>query len=256
MTALSSAQEELLFSRTLLLEDLDEAALSRLRQSRVLVIGAGGLGCPVALYLAAGGVGHLHWVDGDLVNLSNLPRQVLFGPADEGQPKVLVGAAALGRLAPQCQVQASAVQADAHNLPDWIAEADLVIDCTDQFETRQLINRLCHRLGRRLVMASVIQWSGQLLLLDPLDPTAGCYACLFDPTTQQADAACGAFGVFSTAAGLVGLMQAHEALKWLAGLPVQTGLLRLVDSRSLEIQAVRVLRHSGCPVCAGRPAGL
>jgi len=246
-----NASEELLFSRNLLLEDFDESALQRLRQSRVLVIGAGGLGCPVAQYLACGGVGQLHWVDGDTVDLSNLPRQTLFGPADQDQAKVEVGARRLQVLAPHCDLRTTVAYADETNLPGWIEQADLVVDCTDRFATRQLINRGCVRFGKRLVIASVIQWAGQLFMVDPLDHQAPCYACLFDPQTPQADAACGAYGVFSTAAGLLGLMQAHEALKWLAGFPVKTGQLHLVDTKSLQFDSIAVPKKPGCPVCGG-----
>jgi molybdopterin/thiamine biosynthesis adenylyltransferase len=246
--------EELLFSRSLLLADFDDAALARLRQARVLVLGAGGLGCPVAQYLACGGVGHLHWVDGDDVDLSNLPRQTLFGPADQGQPKVKVGARRLNELAPHCQIQATVAFADEANLPAWIDQADLVVDCTDRFATRQLINRCCVRLGKRLVIASVIQWTGQLLMVDPADEQAACYACLFDPQTPQTDAACGAYGVFSTAAGLLGLMQAHEALKWAAGFTVRTGQLHLVDTKTLQFDRIQVPKKIGCPVCGHPPS--
>lgn len=244
-----NASEELLFSRSLLLEGFDEAALQRLRRSRVLVVGAGGLGCPVAQYLACGGVGQLHWVDGDTVDLSNLPRQTLFSPSDQDEPKVLAGAKRLKELAPQCELQTSVAYADETNLPGWIEQADLVVDCTDRFATRQLINRCCVRSGKRLVIASVIQWAGQLLMVDPSDQQAPCYACVFDPQTPQTDAACGAYGVFSTSAGLLGLMQAHEALKWLAGFPVKVGRLHLVDTKALQFDQITVPKNLSCPVC-------
>lgn len=248
-----NASEELLFSRSLLLEGFDEATLQRLRRSRVLVIGAGGLGCPVAQYLACGGVGQLHWVDGDTVDLSNLPRQTLFSPSDQGQPKVVAGTRRLKDLAPHCEFQATVAYADETNLPGWIEQADLVVDCTDRFATRQLINRFCVRLGKRLVMASVIQWAGQLLMVDPSDPQAPCYACVFDPQTPQTDAACGAYGVFSTSAGLLGLMQAHQALKWLAGFPVKVGRLHLADTKALQFDQITVPKNPNCSVC-GAPS--
>ncbi len=250
MAQFGTLDEERTFSRQLLLAEVDDAALQRLRHAEVLVVGAGGLGCPAAQYLAAAGVGRLRWVDGDTVDASNLPRQILFGPQDVGRPKVLAGQASLADRAPFCTILAEAEHGHAENLPGWIAQANVVLDCTDRFETRQLINRLCVAAHKPLVIASVIQWSGQLLVVDPRAPQAGCYACLFEPGLQGADAACGAFGVFSTAAGMVGLMQAHEALQLLMGLPVQAGELRLIDAKRLEISRVTVPRHPGCSVCA------
>ena len=243
--------EERLFSRQVLLADVDDTSMARLRAAEVLVVGAGGLGCPVALYLACGGVGRLRWADGDTVDLSNLPRQILFGPQSVGEPKVLAGRAALSALAPLCEVIAEVQHATPQNLPLWIEQAQVVVDCTDQFETRHLINRLCVAARKPLVIASVIQWSGQLLVVDPREASSGCYACLFDPDLGGTDAACGAFGVFSTAAGLMGLMQAHEALRLLMGLPVEAGEFRLFDAKRLQTDRVTIAKDPACRVCSG-----
>jgi len=241
--------QERLYSRQLLLTEMDDAAQARIRNARVLVIGAGGLGCPATLFLASAGVGHIRWVDADRVELSNLPRQILYGPADVGRLKVEAGADRLRTLSPLCEITTEAMHANAQNLPGWIASADLVLDCTDRFETRQTINRLCVAARKPLVIASVIQWSGQLLVVDPDWPEAGCYACLFSPETQGADAACGAFGVFSSAAGLMGTMQAHEALKRLAGIQKSAPQLHLFDAKGLQLQSIGLTRSASCPVC-------
>lgn len=247
-----SDDDEVLHSRTLLLPDITEAQLHRLRESRVLMVGAGGLGCPAAQALACAGLGHLLWFDPDRVALTNLPRQVLFGPQDVGRAKVLVGAARLAELAPGCRVEAEQRPVDADNVDALVANADLVMDCTDQFATRQLINASCVRQGVPLVSASVIQWSGQCLVIHPsAAPEEGCYACLFDPSLEGVDAACGAFGVFPTAAMTMGVLQAHLALLELLASPATSSPrpLRLIDFKHLDIQMVARHRRVDCPVC-------
>ncbi|NBT35018.1 MAG: HesA/MoeB/ThiF family protein [Betaproteobacteria bacterium] len=245
--------EELVHSRTLLLSEVSERQLTSLRRSRVLIVGAGGLGCPAAQCLAAAGVGAITLVDGDTVDASNLPRQTLFGPEDIGQPKPSVARARLAQTSPACAVVAVCDHAHADNLPELLAQSDLVLDCTDRFQTRQLINRLCVQTKKPLVAASVVQWSGQLMVIDLNQlPEAGCYACLFPPegsSAQSLDAACGAFGVFPTAAGLLGTLQAHVALMVLLGLSSTPSTFLLLDTKSLRLEAVGRLRRPDCPIC-------
>ena len=248
-----SPEQELRLSRTLLLDELQEDAAASLIGARVLVIGAGGLGCPAAQALAAAGVGSLIWVDGDTVEGSNLGRQTLFGPGDVGRLKVIAGQTALRRLNPDCSIEAISQHADDQNLPPLLQRCDLVLDCTDRFATRQLINRLCHMAGRPLVIGSVIRWSGQLLVVRP-EGEGGCYACVFDPaiaasSESRVDAACGAYGVFPTASAIMGLTQAHQALKILLGLPSGEGELLLWDAKSLRWDRIALPRRPGCPVC-------
>jgi molybdopterin/thiamine biosynthesis adenylyltransferase len=188
-------------------------------------------------------------VDPDVVSLSNLPRQVLFSPDDVGQSKAQVMAAKLQRLAPRLQIEGLAQRAGSENLGRWVSETDLVLDCTDQFATRQEINRFCVELGRPLVSASALQWSGQLLVVDPAQPGTGCYACLFDPSSQPQEAACGAYGVFSTAVGIMGVLQANEALKILLGKPPAVGCLRVFDAKETRLETLGFSRRAGCPVC-------
>ncbi len=237
------------FSRLLLLPDFEEHDLQILKAREVLVVGLGGLGTPVALYLAQAGLRRLCLVDPDTVGLSNLPRQVLYGPSDLGQPKAQVLADKLRQLAPDCHIEALATSANEDRLASWVAKADLVLDCTDQFATRQVINKVCLAQGTPLVSASALQWSGQLVVVDPAQPSAGCYACLFDPQRAPVEASCGAYGVFTTAVGAMGLLQANEALKILLGCRPAAGRLLLFDAKEPRLESLRFSARPGCPVC-------
>lgn len=241
------------FSRLLLLPDFDEVDLLSLSQKRVLLVGLGGLGAPVALYMAQAGLQAMRLIDPDTVSLSNLPRQVLFSPDDLGRYKAEVVAQKLRRLAPRLQVEEHTERATSENLSPWVAGADLVLDCTDQFSVRQEINRTCIHLGKPLVSASALQWSGQLLVVDPNQPQAGCYACLFDPANPPKEAACGAYGVFNTAVGTMGLLQANEALKILLGKKPSAGALRVFDAKEPRLETLRFSARPGCPVCQNQP---
>ena len=250
----ASANDERLtqFSRLLLLADFDESDLDRLQTQRVLIVGLGGLGSPVALYLAKSGLAEMRLADFDTVSLSNLPRQVLYGPHDIGRPKAEALAEALRGLAPETRFVAATEKADAQTLAHWVEEADLVLDCTDQFSTRQAINRACQQAKKPLVCASALQWSGQLLVIDPAQPDSGCYACLFDPASPPIEAACGAYGVMSTAVGTMGLLAANEALKILMGLRPTTGRLTVFDAKEPRLDTLRFRARSACPVCQVR----
>lgn len=242
------------FSRFLLAPEVSEDSLRRLRSSSVAVVGVGGLGCPVALYLAAAGIGRLRLIDPDTVEISNLPRQILFGLDDTGRDKARVAAARLGTFHPETQIEALAEAVTASNAQSLLSGTNLVIDCTDRFAARQVINEACHRLRVPLVIGSALQWSGQLLVVDPRQKGSGCYACLFPTEDEQpavVDAACGAYGVVSTAVGLVGLMQANEALKVLMGMPAPTGQLWQFEARSLGLETMRFRPRRGCLVCGG-----
>ncbi|MEY3669510.1 MAG: hypothetical protein RL258_905 [Pseudomonadota bacterium] len=253
-TAETDADDDRLtqFSRLLLLADFTESDLARLHTQRVLIVGLGGLGSPVALYLAKSGLAEIRLADFDTVGLSNLPRQVLYGPQDIGRPKAQALAEALGRLAPQTRFIAATEKAEAQALADWVEEADLVLDCTDQFVTRQAINRACHQGKKPLVSASALQWSGQLMVIDPAQPDSGCYACLFDPASPPVEAACGAYGVMTTAVGTMGLLAANEALKILMGQTPATGRLTVFDAKEPRLDTLRFRARSACPVCQTR----
>jgi molybdopterin/thiamine biosynthesis adenylyltransferase len=246
------------FSRFLLAPEVTEESLEKLRSASAVVVGLGGLGCPVALYLAAAGVGQLKLIDADTVDLSNLPRQVLFGPDNCGQNKAQAAATRLSALHPLAQIQPIARAVTSENAQQLLASTDLVIDCTDRFASRHVLNEACHSLKLPLVIGSALQWSGQLLVVDPRtdalsSDSKGCYACLFpkDQGEPVVDAACGAYGVISTAVGLIGLMQANEALKILMGRPAATGQIWQLETRSLGLEQMRFRPRKGCLVCGG-----
>lgn len=249
-------------SRHALLAGFDEEGVTAVSNARALVIGAGGLGCPAATYLASSGIGTLHWVDGDVVDATNLARQTLFSPDDIGKPKVTQGALALARINPQLNVIADAQFADAEFLDRAVALADVVLDCTDQWAIRQLINRTCVHHGVPLVSAAAIEWSGQLLVFNSKDPHSACYACVFDPQHKPAEHACGAYGVLAPLVGAMGCLQVAEALKLIVGqatpsatpdaTPKAAQKLSLFDLKSGSIEQLAVRRNPGCSVCANR----
>jgi molybdopterin/thiamine biosynthesis adenylyltransferase len=247
--------ETLRHSRHALLDGVDEEGVAVLQRSRALIIGAGGLGCPAATYLTTSGIGTLHWVDGDTVDATNLARQILFGPSDIGTPKVEAGIAALRRLNPQVNFIAAASFADASFLNEAIALADIVLDCTDQWSIRQLINAQCVRHKKPLITAAAIEWSGQLLAINTADPKDACYACIFDPATEPDAHACGAYGVLAPMVGAMGCLQAAEAIKMLLRGSGKTSLnagrqkLTLLDMKSGSWQQLVVTKDPHCSVC-------
>jgi molybdopterin-synthase adenylyltransferase len=238
------------YSRHLLLEEIGLEGQERLRQSHALVIGAGGLGSPVALYLGTAGVGRLTLVDHDAVDLTNLQRQLAHAMDRIGQPKVASARAAIAALNPQVQVEALAVRADDALLDRLVPAADVVVDCCDNFATRQAVNAACVRHRRPLVSGAAIRFDGQLAVFDPRDPQSPCYACLFPPGSAPEETRCATLGVFAPLVGIVGSMQAAEALKLLcgAGTPV-TGLLLMLDARTMDWTRLRTPRQPGCAVC-------
>lgn len=250
--------ESLRYSRHALLAGFDEEGVEAVRASRALVIGAGGLGCPAATYLAASGIGILHWVDGDVVDATNLARQTLFGPQDIGKPKVEQGAKALARINSEVHVIAEHRYADADFLNSAVPLADVVLDCTDQWKIRQEINKACIAHGVALVSAAAIEWSGQLLVVDPGNPESACYACVFDPAHQPAEHACGAYGVLAPLVGAMGCLQVAEAFKLIVGKAngatraVSPQRLSLFDLKSGSIQQLMVKRNPCCVVCSAQ----
>tara|TARA_E500000178_G_scaffold348702_1_gene404259 strand:+ start:25201 stop:25953 length:753 start_codon:yes stop_codon:yes gene_type:complete len=236
-------------SRHLLLNDFDEEKISSLVNSKVLIVGVGGLGCPAAQYLAASGISNFRLVDFDKVEESNLPRQILYGPLDVGKYKVEVGKRILKNINPAVNVIAETAKADSENLPYWIEWSDLVLDCTDGFQTKHLLNQLCVRQKIPLIIGSAIQWEGQLFVVHPKESEFACYECIFPISSGAEDASCGAFGVLSTAVGTIGIFQANETIKILTGTRVVKNQLILFDARSLSVQIIKVIKRSGCSVC-------
>ena len=244
------------YSRHLLLDEIGIEGQQRLLDARALVIGAGGLGSPVALYLASAGVGRITLVDHDTVSLTNLQRQIAHDMAGLGQPKVASAAARMAGLNPGVQVRALAVKADAAVLDAELPGADVVIDCTDNFATRHLVNAACVRHGRPLVSGAAITFDGQVSVYDSRGPAHPCYACLFPPESGFEDMACATMGVFAPLVGIIGSLQAAEALKLLAGVgePL-AGRLLMLDGRRMQWSEIAVQRDPQCSVCAARRGG-
>lgn len=246
-----SNQQLLRYSRHILLPALDVDGQAALLASRALVVGVGGLGSPVAMYLAAAGVGTLHLVDDDAVELSNLQRQIAHSTADIGRSKVASAAATLAELNPDVSVIADESRLLGEALQAAVAAADVVVDASDNFATRFALNAACHAAGVPLVSGAAIRSEGQLSVFDFRRKNTPCYRCLYH---QVDDAAlnCAESGVLAPLVGMIGSMQAIEALKCLAGFgETLVGRLLLIDAATMEVRQLRLARDPACPVCSG-----
>jgi molybdopterin/thiamine biosynthesis adenylyltransferase len=243
------------YSRHILLDELGVEGQERLLGAHALVIGAGGLGSPVTLYLGSAGVGRITVVDDDTVDLTNLQRQIAHNLARVGQPKACSVREAVAAINPDPLVTPVLQRADDALLDRLVPTADVVLDCTDNFATRQAINGACVRHARPLVFGAAIRMDGQFSVFDTRDPASPCYACLFPPQAAVEEVACATMGVFAPLVGIIGTLQAAEALKILAGLGSRhVGRLTMVDAHALTFHAITLPRDAGCPVCARRPA--
>jgi molybdopterin/thiamine biosynthesis adenylyltransferase len=245
--------EELLrYSRQILLAQVDIAGQLRLQTSRALIVGLGGLGSPVALYLAAAGVGTLHLADFDQVDLTNLQRQVVHDTASIGQPKVDSAMARLRGLNPLNTLVSHDQGLNADTLVEVVAQVDVVLDCSDNFATREAVNAACFAHGTPLVSGAAIRLEGQLSVFDPRRKDSPCYHCLYGHGSE-AELTCSEAGVLGPVVGLVGSLQALEAIKLLAGFgePL-VGRLLLVDAMLTRFRELRLKRDPHCPVCRAR----
>ncbi|GAA3551775.1 molybdopterin-synthase adenylyltransferase MoeB [Zobellella aerophila] len=248
-----SDNEFLRYSRHLLLEDVGEAGQLRLKNAAVLIVGLGGLGSPAAQYLAAAGVGTLWLADHDLVDVSNLQRQTLYDIGSLQHSKAETAREKLLQLNPEIEMIAINQRLDADTLGDFVAEVDLVLDCTDNMATRQAINAACYAWGKPLIIGAAIRFEGQLLALDPA-AGHGCYRCLYGPDISER-LNCSNSGVIGPVVGTIGLLQALEAIKWLTGTgTVPLGQLKLFDAKAHSWQTLRVPKDPGCPVCGEKNA--
>ncbi|NTV10245.1 MAG: molybdopterin-synthase adenylyltransferase MoeB [Zoogloea sp.] len=238
------------YSRHILLPEIGIEGQQAILSARVLVIGAGGLGSPAAMYLAAAGVGTLVLADGDTVDLTNLQRQILHSQSALGRNKVDSGRDALSRINPEVQVDALALRLEGEELEAQVAAADVVLDCSDNFATRHAVNRACVAAGKPLVSGAAIRFDGQVAVFDARDPAAPCYHCLFPEGEEVEELRCAVTGVFAPLTGIIGATQAAEALKLLAGCgePL-TGRLLLLDGLNMNWRSIRVPRDPACPVC-------
>lgn len=240
------------YSRQILLEDIAITGQQKLLASRVLIIGLGGLGAPAAVYLAGAGIGTLVLVDDDAVHLSNLQRQILFTTDDINQPKTLVTAQRLHRLNPDIELITLQQRLSGEALREQVLQADVVLDCSDNMLTRQAINAACVALETPLITASAVGFGGQLMVLTP-PWQQGCYRCLW-PDDSEPERNCRTAGIVGPVVGIMGAMQALEAIKLLNGLYTTSGELRLFDARTNLWRTLALHASRQCPVCGGRHA--
>jgi len=243
-------QELLRYSRHILLDAIGIEGQERILATHALVIGAGGLGSPVAMYLAAAGIGTLTVTDHDTVDLTNLQRQIAHRTASVGSPKVESLKRTVHELNPLTQVNALQIRADSDTLDALVQAADVVLDCCDNFKTRHAVNAACVRHGKPLVSGSAIQFDGQISVYDTRAAEAPCYACIFPPDAGFEEARCATMGVFAPLVGIIGTMQAAEALKLLMAVGTSlAGRLLMLDARTMQWQQIHAKRNPQCSVC-------
>lgn len=236
------------YSRQIMLPAVDISGQERLLTSKTLIIGLGGLGAPVTLYLAAAGVGQLTLVDFDTVDLTNLQRQVIHTTASIGQAKVESAARAARALNPHIQIHTVNQRLEYDALLELVQAHDVVLDCSDNFPTRFDINLACKTAGKPLVSGAVIRLEGQITTFDFRQPDVACYRCLYGEEGETEDT-CSTTGILAPVAGIIGSMQATEALKVLLDLPTLNGRLLLLDAKYMQWREMRLRRDVACPVC-------
>ncbi len=244
------------YSRHILLPQIGVDGQERILAARVLVLGAGGLGSPAAYYLASAGVGTLVLADGDTVDLTNLQRQILHTAEAVGRAKAESGRDTLLRINPECRVVPVVERLAGARLEEEVAAADVVLDCSDNFATRHAVNRACVKHGRPLVSGAAIRFDGQVAVFDSRRPEAPCYHCLFPEGEEVEEVRCAVMGVFAPLTGIIGAVQAAEALKLVVGCgePL-TGRLLLLDGLAMEWRSIAVPRDPGCVVCSAHYHG-
>ncbi|RUR29880.1 HesA/MoeB/ThiF family protein [Vreelandella nanhaiensis] len=246
-------QALLRYSRQIMLPEVDIEGQERLRGAHVLIIGAGGLGSPAALYLAAAGVGQITIADADMVELSNLQRQIAHQQASIGQNKAASAKQSMQALNPECRITALEFHAEGNELDKLVALVDVVLDCTDRFSSRYAVNAATQKARVPLVSGAAIRFSGQLAVFDPRDSDSPCYACLY-PQDELGDEAlsCAESGVMAPLVGLIGCFQAIEAFKLLSGAGQTHQGLSTFDGLSGQWRNFKVPRDPECAVCASR----
>ncbi|MDO9598266.1 MAG: molybdopterin-synthase adenylyltransferase MoeB [Azoarcus sp.] len=241
------------YSRHILLNEIGVEGQEAILAARVLVIGAGGLGSPAAMYLAAAGIGTLVLADGDTVDLTNLQRQILHSAEGVGRLKVESGRDTLQRLNPLARVEILPVRLQGDELDTQVAAADVVLDCCDNFATRHAVNRACVRHCKPLVSGAAIRFDGQVSVFDLRNRESACYHCLFPEGEEVDEVRCAVMGVFAPLVGIIGSTQAAEALKLIVGCGTSLdGRLLLLDGLGMEWRSVSLGRDPGCSVCGGR----
>ena len=241
------------YSRHIMLDEIGIEGQERIMAAKALIVGAGGLGSPAALFLASAGVGEITLVDDDEVDLTNLQRQIAHTTARVGMAKVDSAATAMQAINPQVRVHGVRERVTRQSLLPLVAAADVVLDCTDNYATRHAINAACVSGRKPLVAGSAIGFDGQIAVYDTRNADAPCYACLFAPDAVFEEVACATMGVFAPLVGIIGAMQAGEALKLIAsiGEPLR-GRLLMLDGRGMRCSEIRAVRDPGCAVCGHR----
>jgi molybdopterin/thiamine biosynthesis adenylyltransferase len=238
------------YSRHILLDEIGIEGQQKILDARALVIGAGGLGAPAAMYLASAGIGQLTIIDNDTVDLTNLQRQIIHTTAGVGKAKAESARATLQAINPDITITALVERADDARLAELVAQHDVVLDCSDNFKTRHAVNRACVAHKVPLVSGAVIRFDGQVSVFDPRSGDKPCYSCLFPQDQAFEDVACSTMGVFAPLVGVVGAMQAAEALKLVMGIGESlAGRLLLLDGLHMEWSSIGIARAGECPVC-------
>ncbi|MDX1431864.1 MAG: molybdopterin-synthase adenylyltransferase MoeB [Gammaproteobacteria bacterium] len=243
-------EQESRYSRHMLLAQIGREGQEKLLAARVLIVGMGGLGSPVAMYLAASGVGHLVLSDFDVVELSNLQRQIIHHNDDVGENKVESAREAIRDLNPEVEVSALAYALEGDELDAAIAAADVVVDACDNFESRFDMNARCWRLGTPLVSAAAMRMEGQVSVFDPRDPASPCYRCLYSDESAEGEA-CSQVGVLAPLLGIVGSIQATETMKLIVGTGTTlVGRVVVIDAHDMDVRTLKLRKDPACPVCA------
>jgi adenylyltransferase/sulfurtransferase len=246
-------QQLLRYSRHILLDEVGIEGQQRLRAAHALIVGAGGLGCPAALYLAASGIGRLTLADPEQVDLTNLQRQILYRTDSVGKPKVEAARTALAALNPDVKIALLQNRMEAKELQSLLPDVDVVLDCSDNFATRHALNRACVAAHKPLVSGAAIRFDAQVAVFDLRQADAPCYACLYPEDGEVEEVQCSTMGVFAPLTGVVGALQAMEAAKLLIGAgETLNGRLLLLDAKQSEWRTVRVKRDPACAVCSAR----
>jgi len=243
-------QQLLRYSRHILLPEIGIEGQDKLTNSHALIIGAGGLGSPVALYLAASGVGTLTICDNDTVDLTNLQRQIMHRTASIGISKVNSARATLSEINPEVRVNSLNERVESARLLELVAQADVVLDCSDNFNTRYALNRACVKLKKPLVSGAAIRFAGQVTVFDLRHANSPCYHCLYPENTEHEDTRCAEMGVFAPLVGIIGSLQAAEALKLLLDIGTSlNGRLLLIDALHSGLRTIKLSRDICCMVC-------
>lgn len=243
-------QQLLRYSRHILLPEIGIEGQEKLVDAHALIIGAGGLGSPAALFLASSGVGTLTICDNDTVDLTNLQRQILHRTTSIGKIKVDSARDAIADINPDVRVNSLKERVEAARLHELVAQADVVLDCSDNFNTRYALNRACVQLKKPLVSGAAIRFGGQVTVFDFRQEHSPCYHCLYPENTEHEDTRCAEMGVFAPLVGIIGSLQAAEALKLLLGIGTTlNGRLLLIDALNSGLRTIKLSRDANCPVC-------